>query len=53
MLPKLDSQHRCIAIQVETASSDTSAFDEVSDDEELVPVASLGPGPLSTIDQVR
>ncbi len=53
--PKLDTQHRRIALQAETVSSDTSAFDsdKVSDDEEPVPVASLGPGHLSSIDQVR
>ncbi len=40
---------------METVSSDTSAFDsdEVSDDEELGPVVSLGPNNLSSIDQVR
>ncbi len=53
--PKLDTQHRRIALQAETVSTDTSAFDsdEVSDDKEPVPVASLGPNNLSSIDQVR
>jgi hypothetical protein len=53
--PKLDPQHRRIALQVETESTDTSAFDsdEVSDDEEPVPVVSFGPNNLSSIDQVR
>jgi hypothetical protein len=50
--PELDPQHRRIALQAETASSDTSTFDsdEVSDDEEPVHVVSFGP---SSIDQVR
>jgi hypothetical protein len=53
--PKLDPQHRRIALQAETVSSDTSAFDsdEVSDDEEPVPVVSFGPNNRSSIDQVR
>ncbi len=53
--PKLDPQHRRVPLQVETVSSGTSAFDsdEVSDDEEPVPVVSLVPGHFSSIDQVR
>ncbi len=55
ILPELDPQHRRIAFQAETVSTDTSAFDsdEVSEDEEPVTVVSFGPKNHSSIDQVR